>query len=81
MFSFFSNSNAQYNQLAENFTFNGIDGEFLGKVAGVEKKQTTIKVHAKQRDQSGPSNISLAFCPIKGQRLDFLIQKCKRHPV
>ena len=56
--------------------FNGIDGEFLGKIAGSEQKQTTIKVHAKQRDQSKPSNISLAFCPLKGQRLDFLIQKC-----
>ena len=56
--------------------FNGRDGEFLGKVAGSEKKQITIQVHAKQRDQSRPSNISLAFCPIKGQRLDFLIQKC-----
>ena len=56
--------------------FNGIDGEFLGKVAGSEKKQTIIQVHAKQRDQSRPSNISLAFCPLKGQRLDFLIQKC-----
>ena len=56
--------------------FNGIDGEFLGKVAGSEQKQTTIQAHAKQRDQSGPSNISLAFCPLKGQRLDFLIQKC-----
>lgn len=56
--------------------FNGIDGEFLGKVAGSEKKQTTIQVHAKQRNQPGPSNISLAFCPLKGQRLDFLIQKC-----
>lgn len=56
--------------------FNGIDGEFLGKVVGSEKKQTIILVHAKQRDQSKPSNISLAFCPLKGQRLDFLIQKC-----
>ena len=56
--------------------FNGIDGEFLGKVAGSEKKQTTIQVHVKQRDQPRPSNISLAFCPLKGQRLDFLIQKC-----
>ena len=56
--------------------FNGIDGEFLGKVAGSEQKQTIIQVYAKQRDQSRPSNISLAFCPIKGQRLDFLIQKC-----
>ena len=56
--------------------FNGIDGEFLGKVAGSEKKQTTIQVHAKQRNQPGPSNISLAFCPLTGQRLDFLIQKC-----
>ena len=56
--------------------FNGIDGEFLGKVVGSEKKQTIIQVHAKQRDQSKPSNISLAFCPLKGQRLDFLIQKC-----
>ena len=56
--------------------FNGRDGEFLGKVAGSEKKQIIIQVHAKQRDQSRSSNISLAFCPLKGQRLDFLIQKC-----
>jgi len=56
--------------------FNGIDGEFLGKVAGTEKKQTIIQVYTKQRDQSEPSDVSLAFCLLKGQRLDFLIQKC-----
>ena len=56
--------------------FNGIDGEFLATVVGIEKKQITILVNQKQKDQVKSSNISLAFCPLKGQRLDLLIQKC-----
>ena len=56
--------------------FNGIDGEFLGTVVGIEKKKITILANQKQKDQVKSSNISLAFCPLKGQRLDFLIQKC-----
>jgi len=56
--------------------FNGIDGEFLGTVVGIEKKKITILVNQKQKDQVKSSNISLAFCPLKGQRLDLLIQKC-----
>jgi 16S rRNA (uracil1498-N3)-methyltransferase len=56
--------------------FNGIDGEFLGTVVGIEKKQITILLNQKQKDQIKSSNISLAFCLLKGQRLDLLIQKC-----
>ena len=56
--------------------FNGIDGEFLGSVVRIEKKQITILANQKQKDQIKSSQISLAFCLLKGQRLDLLIQKC-----
>lgn len=56
--------------------FNGINGEFLGTVVGIQKKQVTILINQKQKNQYKFSNISLAFCPPKGQRLDLLIQKC-----
>ena len=56
--------------------FNGIDGEFLGSVVRIEKKQIIILANQKQKDQVKSSQISLAFCLLKGQRLDLLIQKC-----
>jgi 16S rRNA (uracil1498-N3)-methyltransferase len=56
--------------------FNGIQGEFLGSVSSHSKKETIISLRNKTREQSKSKNILLAFCPLKGQRLDFLIQKC-----
>ena len=56
--------------------FNGKQGEFIGTVSSQLKKETKIKIFKKQREQYKSSNISLAFCPPKGARLDFLIQKC-----
>ena len=47
MFSFFSNSNAQYNQLAENFTFNGIDGEAIN--ISKYKKNVIVVVNVASR--------------------------------
>ncbi|MEK9741483.1 MAG: RsmE family RNA methyltransferase [Pelagibacteraceae bacterium] len=56
--------------------FNGKQGEFVGTVSSQLKKETKIKIYKKLREQSKSSNISLAFCPPKGARLDLLIQKC-----
>ena len=56
--------------------FNGKQGEFVGTVSSQLKKETKIKIYKKLREQSKSSNISLAFCPPKGSRLDLLIQKC-----
>ena len=56
--------------------FNGREGEFLGKVVSCSKKQTIILLVKKEKEQTEPKNVSLAFCPLKGPRLDFLIQKC-----
>ena len=61
---------------SELLLFNGTQGEFLGSVSSHSKKETIISLHNKTRDQSKSKNILLAFCPLKGQRLDFLIQKC-----
>jgi RNA methyltransferase, RsmE family len=61
---------------SELLLFNGIQGEFLGLVSSHSKKETIISLRNKTRDQSKSKNILLAFCPLKGHRLDFLIQKC-----
>ena len=55
--------------------FNGNDGEFDGIVNSIEKKKTTIKILSKEREVNDQQKVVLAFCPPKGNKLDFLIQK------
>jgi 16S rRNA (uracil1498-N3)-methyltransferase len=55
--------------------FNGNDGEFYGMINSIDKKKTTIKILSKKREITDLPNITLAFCPPKGNKLDFLIQK------
>ena len=58
--------------------FNGNDGEFYGIINLIEKKKTTIKILSKERevnDKQKVVKVVLAFCPPKGNKLDFLIQK------
>ena len=61
---------------AELLVFNGRDGEFLGKIINQAKKIIKIYLIKKVRKQTQLKDITLAFCPLKGTRLDFLIQKC-----
>ena len=55
--------------------FNGNDGEFDGIIKSIEKKKTTIKILSKEREVNDLQKVVLAFCPPKGNKLDFLIQK------
>ena len=55
--------------------FNGDDGEFYGMINSIDKKKTTIKILSKKREITDLPKITLAFCPPKGNKLDFLIQK------
>jgi len=55
--------------------FNGNDGEFDGIINSIEKKKTTIKILSKEREEKDKQKVVLAFCPPKGNKLDFLIQK------
>ena len=55
--------------------FNGNDGEFYGIINLIEKKKTTIKILSKEREVNDQHKVVLAFCPPKGNKLDFLIQK------
>ena len=55
--------------------FNGNDGEFYGLINSIDKKKTTIKILSKERNITILPKVTLAFCPPKGNKLDFLIQK------
>ena len=55
--------------------FNGDDGEFYGMINSIDKKKTTIKILSKKREITDLPKVTLAFCPPKGNKLDFLIQK------
>ena len=55
--------------------FNGDDGEFYGMINYIDKKKTTIKILSKKREITDLPKVTLAFCPPKGNKLDFLIQK------
>ena len=55
--------------------FNGNDGEFYGMINSIDKKKTTIKILSKERNITNLPKVRLAFCPPKGNKLDFLIQK------
>ena len=55
--------------------FNGNDGEFYGMINSIDKKKTLIKILSKERNITNLTKVRLAFCPPKGNKLDFLIQK------
>ena len=56
--------------------FNQETGEFLGLIEEVSKKHITIKIEKKLKDLESRSKITLAFAPIKPDRLKFMIEKC-----
>jgi len=55
--------------------FNGRDGEWAAEVVEVKKREVTLKVNEKTRDQGTEPDLWLAFAPIKKARLDFMAQK------
>jgi 16S rRNA (uracil1498-N3)-methyltransferase len=56
--------------------FNAADGEWLGQVQSKTNKELVIEVKEQLKQASQDSNITIAFAPIKLDRLRFLIEKC-----
>ena len=56
--------------------FNGVDGEWVAKIQSLSKKNGTLLIQEQLKEQPKPhKEITLMFCPIKKQRMDFLIEK------
>ncbi|MBI1182349.1 MAG: 16S rRNA (uracil(1498)-N(3))-methyltransferase [Alphaproteobacteria bacterium] len=57
------------------YIFNGRDGEWVACLAALGKKTGEAVVEEFVRAQTGVPDLWLAFSPIKGARLDFVVQK------
>ncbi len=55
--------------------FNGRDGEWTAELTALGKKAGAARLHEKLREQTSVPDLWLAFAPIKGARLDFVVQK------
>ncbi len=60
---------------AEILVFNGRDGEWRARLAGVLRKETRLKILSQSAPQPPAGTLHYAFAPIKHARLDFMIQK------
>jgi 16S rRNA (uracil1498-N3)-methyltransferase len=54
--------------------FNGRDGEWAATLA-MPKRAATLVVDAKMRPQTSPADLHYLFAPLKGARLDYMVQK------
>ena len=67
--------------------FNGRDGEWRAALSAVAKKSVTLAVENRLREQASEPDIWLLFAPIKGPRLDWIVEKATElgatdiHPV
>ena len=55
--------------------FDGVGGEWLGRIAEVGKKRMILAVVAATRGQESVPDVTLAFAPIKKGRIEFLVEK------
>jgi 16S rRNA (uracil1498-N3)-methyltransferase len=61
---------------AELRLFNGLDGEWLGRLAFSSKKDSSVSLIRQIREQAfRPLRLHLIFAPIKKDRMDFLVEK------
>jgi 16S rRNA (uracil1498-N3)-methyltransferase len=54
--------------------FNGRDGEWSAELEG-RKRDVTLRLGAKVRDQTAPADLHYLFAPLKSARLDYMVQK------
>lgn len=57
------------------FVFNGVDGEFACEIVQLNKKDVLVSVIEKTADCVKAANITLAFCPVKNVKNDFIAMK------
>lgn len=55
--------------------FNGRDGEWRAKLAGIRKRSATLRVEDRTRLQVSGPDIDYLFAPLKRSRLDYMVQK------
>ena len=55
--------------------FNRTDGEWLADISEVKKKSMTVQVREQLRRAATPVDLWVAFAPIKGGRLETIIEK------
>lgn len=55
--------------------FNGRDGEWVAELTALGKKAGAAIIGEKLREQTSVPDLWLAFAPIKGARLEFVVQK------
>ena len=55
--------------------FNGTDGEWKSKVAGISKKSVVLDVIEQTRKQDKDSDVWLCFAPVKKDNTDLIVQK------
>ncbi len=55
--------------------FNGVDGEWLSRLAEVKKRSCLLEVVERAREQAYGPDIVYLFAPLKRTRLDYMVQK------
>lgn len=55
--------------------FNGQDGDFMGRVADMGKKQTVVAVETHDRPQAASPDIRVLASPVKKEAFDLMIEK------
>ena len=59
----------------EVLVFNGKDGEWLGEIVGLAKKQALLRLTQQTRPQEDGPDLHYLFAPLKRARLDYMAQK------
>lgn len=55
--------------------FNGSDGEWLAKIASASRRDCTLMVMERTREQTERNDLMYMFAPLKHARLDYMVQK------
>lgn len=55
--------------------FNGTDGEWLAKIRSAGRRECTIILMERTRDQTERNDLVYLFAPLKHARLDYMVQK------
>ena len=60
---------------AEILVFNGLDGEWRGRLKDTGRRSVLLVVEAQTRRQTLPGTLAYVFAPLKHARLDYMVQK------
>jgi len=60
---------------AELLVFDGMSGEWLGRIADAAKKRMTLTVERQTREPESIPDVWLAFAPVKRAQTDWLVEK------